>query len=127
MRPILLVGCLVAVAAQGAVPGAPDPVGTFGAVQVLTTATPVPASPLGTRNAFQVQNLGAADIYCGWGAGVTVLTGTRVPASGGILAIDVTYKASGTLGTTAANTPKLYCIAAAAQTSPLDTRYMEVR
>jgi hypothetical protein len=123
---VAVVGLLLAfagVAVLAAPKGDIQPVAHHGAVQVGIAATAVPAAPLGARNAFQIQNLGPVDIYCGWGATVTVATGTRISASGGTQSIDVTVTGAGV------NTPALYCLVASggAQVSPEDTRYLEVR
>jgi hypothetical protein len=120
---VALLLAFVAIAALAAPKGDVQPVAKHGAVQVGVAATAVPAAPLGARNAFQIQNLGPVDIYCGWGNTVTVATGTRVTASGGTQSIDVTFVGAGV------NTPALYCLVASggAQVSPADTRYLEVR
>ena len=106
--------------AQAAPPGAPFGLGQYGAVAVLNTATPIPSTPLSSRNALGIVNLGAATIYCGWDQGVTTTNGYPVAPNGGHLGVDVTYDSSGAK-------PKLYCIAAVSQVAPLTTRWMEVR
>jgi len=106
--------------AQAAPPGAPLGLGQYGAVVILNTATPIPATPLPSRNALGIVNLGAATIYCGWDQGVTATNGYPVAPNGGTLGVDITYDYSGAR-------PKLYCIAAVSQVAPLSTRWMEVR
>jgi hypothetical protein len=85
---------------------------TYGEVLVLTSATPIPASPLGSRTNITVQNQGGVSLYCGFDSSVTANTGMEV-------APKATYTAS--LGPTLT----LYCIASVAQTSGSGTRYQE--
>lgn len=106
--------------AYAAPAGAAFGIGQYGAVVVLNAATLVPATPLASRNALGIVNLGAATIYCGWDQGVTTTNGYPVAANGGYLGVDITYDTSGAR-------PKLYCIAAVSQVAPLSTRWMEVR
>jgi hypothetical protein len=118
---LVVLGLVVArVAAYAAGTGAPFGAGLYGAVDVGTSATPVPSAPLLTRNAMGLVNLGTATIYCGWDSGVTTATGYPVSPNGGTFGVDITYDS-------VQARPKLYCITTVLQTSPLNTRWMEIR
>ena len=79
------------------------------AVAVATTATIVLPS---TWTSGLIQNLGPNDIYVGQ-ADVTVTTGLKVAASGGVASLDV-FRGFGVL----------YAICSVLQATPLDTRVL---
>lgn len=111
--------------AVAATKGDPSPAMKYGAVNVLNSAaTAIPN--MAQANTVLVQNLGPNVIYCGSDNTVTTSTGIQVPASGGVMAIDI-VQVPPAYGSTNV-TPVLYCIAATAdQTSPSNTRYMRVK
>lgn len=94
--------------------------GTYGAINVATTPTRVPTSTFVNRNAFGLTNLGPNAIYCGFDGGVTTATGYPVAANGGTFGVDTRW-------TTLQQNTTLWCVAASgAQSSPFNTRYLEV-
>lgn len=95
------------------------PAAANGAVQVNTTPTAVPTTPLGVRNAFEIQNLGPNTIYCGFDGGVSSTNG-RAIFTNTSWSVDERYS-------TATAFPKVYCVTTALQVSPSDTRVTEVR
>ncbi len=99
-----------------------SPDATFGAVNVLASAaTKVPTTPLSGRHGIAIYNGGANTIYCGWTSAVATTTGFPVLA-GGSLSVDVSYSAS------TSGKAFLWCIAAVGdQSSPANTRYLEVK
>lgn len=95
------------------------PAGTYGKIQLAAgVATKVPSKALSWRTGIAVVNLDSARIWCGWDANVTTATGFPVEPNGGSRAWAIGW--SGV-------TQELWCISAAGQTSPNDTRYQEVR
>lgn len=106
--------------AQGATKGDSLPKAVGGSVLVLTaTATAIPTNDMIGRNSIAIFNNGPNTIWCGWKSTVSTTNGFPVAAQSS-LNMDVVADAQGT--------PKLYCIASAAdQVSPADTRYMEVK
>lgn len=115
LSSIILSSCYDAYAAG---PGVPDPRASYGAVNVSNaSATLVPTNGLVSRFGLMLFNNGPNTIWCGYNTSVTSDTGMKVGA-GVALSIDV--------GLTAGT--KVYCIAdTAAQVSPANTRYMEIR
>lgn len=128
LKTVAVVGGFVAVLAvvgilpaDAAVPGDPMAKARSGAVNVLNSAaTLVPAIAMQGRNALSIYNAGPNTIYCGWTSGVTTSTGYPIPTLSA-LSIDITCGSP-------SNCPTLYCIANSAdQTSPANTRYIEVK
>lgn len=118
MRPLLTAALIAAIPPVAVLLAAnPTPNASYGAVAVQTTPTLIGA-PLNAREGVAAFNLGAATIYCGFDASVTTATGFPVPASGS-LSLALGYNSS-------TSKKPVYCVAAAAQTSPADTRWAEV-
>lgn len=114
---LLLNSCMPAFAAtSGSSPGS----GSYGVTDVQTTATEVFTQMTG-RNAVAIQNLGADPLYCGWNSSVTANNGFQVPV-GAVLSIDITAGGSG-----GSNTARLFCLAANNQSSPNNTRWLQVK
>lgn len=93
--------------------------GAFSNVAVTNAVGGTTVGGLSGRRTIIIQNLGPNAIYCGVtaaGTAPTTSTGLKLPANGGERAYDV---ASGLV---------LKCIAeTAAQVSPADTRYQEIK
>ncbi len=117
-----LVTCLTLAGPAVADADLDSPDATFGAVNVLASAaTKVPTAPLSGRHGIAIYNGGPYTIYCGWTSAVATTTGFPV-LTGGSLSVDVSYSAS------TSGKAFLWCIAATAdQSSPANTRYLEVK
>lgn len=126
---LVVIGIEVISKADAATKGDPQPAASYGAVNVLTgSATKVPTTTMSNRNAIGITNLGPNTIYCGWNTTVTTATGFPVIANASLSVDIVAVTQNAKPGTVGAVAPQLYCIAASAdQTSPSNTRYIEVR
>ncbi len=96
------------------------PKAAYGKVQLAAlTPTPVPTTSLsGGRSGIYLQNLGIAPIYVGFDTSLTDANGVQVPA-GGSLFLELAYNIEDPPS-------KVYAYSVAGQTSPADTRYMEI-
>lgn len=99
-----------------------NPGGTYGKVQIsAATATKIPTLGLAGRDGLVVQNRDSASIFCGWDTAVTTANGIEV-TSGTVQTFEIGFS-----GTPATPPNTLYCYSLSGQTSPADTRYMEIR
>ncbi len=120
---LLLSAATVAAVAVGQQRSGTPPVDNYGNVAVGTTATVIPAFPSPSRHGIALFNNGTATIFCGWDSSVTATNGFPVLAQSAA-SFQQPYWPAGQVLPAAMGT--LYCIAAAAQTSPADTRWMEL-
>lgn len=101
------------------------PRGAYGAIELAAaTPTKMPTTGLLGRTGVTIQNLGAAEIWCGVGADpldpvLTATNGVRI-AAGTSAIFFLSYK-NNTEG------PWVWCLSVAGQTAPADTRWLETR
>ena len=105
-----------------ATPGDKLPAASAGAVNILNSAATLVFSSstvLRSRNAFAVYNHGPNTVWCGWKNNVSNTTGFPITAEA-TLSVDLVFNAGDTVN--------FYCISDSAdQTSPLNTRWIQVK
>ena len=93
------------------------PAGQYGFIQLAAaTATKVPTAPLNPRSGILIQNLDSVEIWCGTTNAVTDANGIKIAAGS-------SFRANAAFDTVSIF---FWCYSKAGQTSPADTRWIEI-